>query len=150
MSILWRLQAESGAGATNQTRFLPEVAGKEASSFLRWLPLEAAAAFALACAACTGGLPPVASLMEMTSMPSESSNLFLGAPASVVGLGRSGSSFLGVEPLGTALNGKKGGWEKMPYQPLFYLQAYLFTSVFNNEFCNKITKLRRNPTIVYR
>ena len=26
----------------------------------------------------------------------------------------------------------------------------LFTSVFNNEFCNKITKLRRNSNIGYR
>ena len=59
----------------------------------------------------------------MTGLPSVSNSNCPGAPASVVGLGRSGSSFLGTEPFGTALKGRKGGGENRPYHPAdVYLQ----------------------------
>ena len=57
-----------------------------------------------------GVLPDEASLIDNTGSPAVSLRSLLGAPASVVGLGRSGSSFLGTEPFGWLAGWLATGW----------------------------------------
>eukprot|EP00965_Chrysotila_dentata_P204117 6182143-Pleurochrysis_carterae.AAC.2 len=60
---------------------------------------------------------PERSLMEGTRSPDSSVRRFLGAPASVVDLQRSGSNLLGVAQWQIIRMGRYGRWEKMSHQP---------------------------------